>query len=640
MMRHTRRAVGALAVVGALVVACDDTAISPLLPTAPTLSQLNRDTSGLACANTTGSGWPAGGSAGGAGGSGGAGSGEGAPGEPCLGATGAGGIDGGAEFGGGILSACATGGGGNGGASGGGGGGTTSGYADLGFGAGFSGEGSGGFVARGGGGRAGISFGGGGEGDAGIDDDAGVVDVGPSLCCDLLECPEGADPECEAVCGDGVITPGYETCDGDCPTTCPEPPTEACAAVTDIVLDTFLGRCNATCLEVRRDCVTGDGCCNEENGCYYSDDQDCPPPVGGVGSRCRRPVECAPRDPEVQCLTFEENGFAGGFCTYLDDGDLCPPGSHYVNEYKNGLEMCAPDCVTDADCRQGHRCYDYDLIVGDTRRTLECMPDPPGTAAFGERCAEDWQCRGVFAYCDRDRNDICNAVCVDDPATQGQYPETRCPAGWLCGTSPEYATGPWGEVGCFQPCDSCVTGDACCGELNLGEACPPSIDLDAECAVTVRDLGGECVADDECGTGARCLRGYNWPGGYCTADSFFGTACPPGAAARQTLDADYVPCLETCTSDGECRRPNYACYSYRINVFSVDDGLEVCAPVGAGSGALGAVCDSVADCGGGEFVLCRPDTSVCAQVCATGLGLEIPCPSGYSCAFDGYCVPA
>jgi len=83
-------------------------------------------------------------------------------------------------------------------------------------------------------------------------------------------CQDGACVPVSASCGDGVVDPPLETCDGNCPTTCDD--ADAC---TSDVMTGSASACNVRCTSTPvTACAGGDGCCPD--GCDASGDGDCP----------------------------------------------------------------------------------------------------------------------------------------------------------------------------------------------------------------------------------------------------------------------------------------------------------------------------------------------------------------------------
>jgi hypothetical protein len=90
-------------------------------------------------------------------------------------------------------------------------------------------------------------------------------------------------------------------------------------------------------------------------------------------------------------------------------------------------------------------------------------------------------------------------------------------------------------------------------------------------------------------------------------------------------------CLKTCTNGTTCRTPYYDC-------FDVDgDGSTECAPLGSGSGAVGAPCARDADCAGGQLGFCYVEPYFKGGYCTLGCDTSNPCPGGSVCGTDGIC---
>src|SRR5207253_2663312 len=89
-------------------------------------------------------------------------------------------------------------------------------------------------------------------------------------CCPVA-CNAADDPDCAAVCGNGIIEPS-EHCDPltTCPADCPQ---------VGCTLSTLFdgGTCRAQCVATgtQTACGNGDGCC--PGGCNANNDNDCQP---------------------------------------------------------------------------------------------------------------------------------------------------------------------------------------------------------------------------------------------------------------------------------------------------------------------------------------------------------------------------
>lgn len=581
------------------------------VPSVPDLESSDYDITSLGCNEAPGnSGGNGNGESGGNGEGGGGGGGEGE--EPCGGTPDRGGVTGGLFFGGGVSVNC-------GGAGGGGG---------LGM---MGGEGG----ASGGNGE----FGGGGGAQGGPLDllpgdlvpEGGLLypidaasfdasDIGEpdfpdlegdagELCCFTSIC-EQIDPECTFTCGNG-IPEGPEVCDGDCPTSCPEPP--VCDSVGEYVLVGDPNFCDVVCLPADlRECET-DGCCPEY--CNYTTDDDCDVITGGVGSACDVDSDCG--DPAEGHFCVNE-GYRAGYCSfnYLDAAGACPVDSHVTNIWlMTGWSpdiICAADCETDEDCggRVGYGCLDYDLDG-----VTECVQIGIGEKEYGEECQDTTQCAGGdYALCDPyvgigEIEAGCSFLCVEG--------DLDCPEGLHClGTR------------CYEPCETCVDGDGCCpNELGC------NFEVDSDCPEPSDEVVGRpCTTAADCTDPiATCLTPEEgFPGGYCTYSTDDIAVCPDGSEFTATDGRTDLTCRQQCRGDSDCRDSDYECYD-SSTMFS--DTL-ICSPVGNGSTPLGGACTRTDECSGGRYAFCG-ERGTCEQRClGEGLGeTPIPCPSDdYACS--------
>jgi hypothetical protein len=590
-----------------LLASCKDSTNSgrtPLEP--PDFAFIGEPESIHVCNNLTldGSGEGSGGGEGsGEGSGGGEGSGE-QEGSGCGDTFDAGGIDGGAFFAGGAGLGCG-GLGAQGGIGGGGGGDGVS------FWGGGDSEGSGPSVEdlpSGGG----VDYG--GWGDASLPDFDGGSDAGGDAtdepCCYLAHCPDGTDPECPFICGDGIRTSGFETCDGeDCPTSC-EQPTGTCSPYIARTLVGSPDYCDVECAPTPRLCANGDGCCNFEVGCTWLVDDDCPEPTQEIGSPCLTDEDCGVAETLMGCLDQAEDGFLGGYCSMSTFG-ACPPGSH-VGQYGGPLAFnCAKDCATDADCRdRGYACFDSDF---DGSR--ECAPFAQGDLELASECTGYWDCAGgqriscIMSRFGGPEGKFCTAWC--NPARDREQGE--CPDQMLCMTGR-----------CYPSEEICFTGDGLC-PVNV--YC--TVDQDADCTGINAAVGDACTENADCGLSpdvACSTEADGFPGGYCMVQGGFVADCPDGT----DINPDYLhgnpvlsQCWLECETDSDCREPDYACY----DAFFRDQ--KFCAPVGLGAGAFGDECESTSDCAGGDYTMCLEGR--CSQIC--DITAETPeCPEGAACA--------
>ena len=111
-------------------------------------------------------------------------------------------------------------------------------------------------------------------------------------------CTADLDPDCEAVCGNGVTEPG-ELCDGDdCLEECVS--TDACFPQ---VLVGSVEDCNVACQAVEEVtlCQDGDGCCPSD--CNNFNDSDCEPAEPACGNGVVEGDELCDGNCPVSCVS-------------------------------------------------------------------------------------------------------------------------------------------------------------------------------------------------------------------------------------------------------------------------------------------------------------------------------------------------
>ena len=379
-------------------------------------------------------------------------------------------------------------------------------------------------------------------------------------------CPSGAtrdvDPDCPAVCGNGVVEPG-EACDkaigagspGACPTTCPDHPAACVRGVVDGRADDCSARCTTELVTL---CLaTSDGCC--PSGCASGDDPDCSATCGNgvveVGETCDTaitpgapgscPTAC---DDGAVCTqdVLASRGTCQAQCAFaeimvLDSGDgCCPPGG-------NGLldDDCAAVC--------GNGLVEGPTETCDIGRTgaggcATVCPQLPGTCHKSVRTGDDAACTGRCTVvpvtactsgdgccpmgCNRLADSDCASICgnaVVEPGETCDYGITAgnpgaCPA--ICDdqkacTEDKTFGNP---LDCTRFCDFaprtvCRAGDGCCpagctvendgdcappacgnAKIEAGETCDPR----STCPTRCPDDGDACTADVISGDGASC----------------------------------------------------------------------------------------------------------------------------------------
>ena len=360
-------------------------------------------------------------------------------------------------------------------------------------------------------------------------------------------CSVATDPDCSAMCGDGVLQPPRETCDpmiaaglgGACPMSCDDG-----IACTQDRLVGSAAQCNVVC--ERRAityCQPGDGCC--PSSCGFYEDSDCPPPAGGVGVPCAADGDCLlpGAAPGLRCLTQEQTGWPGGVCSLgcMTQGD-CPQASRCVGLAEMKQRVCLPGCLADADCeRPGHAC------LGGARHVCVPRADWPFGSPVGTRCMSSHDCTGdALGFCLTEaghgfKTGYCSHRCDD-----GQ----PCPPHSHC-----LLDAPTGRQLCVKQCEF---RSRCGAPVESGVDCYDA-DRDGvrECWKGFGRIGDPCARPLDC-PGGECLTGMLWPAGYCTRACSVGMpgSCPDGGSCQ--LLGQRASCLAGCTMESECRE-DYRC---------------------------------------------------------------------------------
>ena len=346
-------------------------------------------------------------------------------------------------------------------------------------------------------------------------------------------CPTGCDAttddDCSPTCGNGVIEPPNEFCDGLCIDSCEDG--DACT------IDILVGgpeTCNSGCtFQLITECADIDGCCPP--GCDLWTDADCDP---CVGPGCTAP-----------------------------DGWTCP-AAHY-----NTQDGCDCDCgLYDPDCD----------IVDATLYGCD----------IGHYCDAEGVCT-PFEVCDPHVNEICHEGnvhwtdacgvveevkddCAGHPCYNDQcWPEV--PVGWTC--APGYYNATDGcDCGCGPYDPDCDVAGAYLYGCNDGEEC---------------DATGACVPMTDCEPHARtkCIDGdlywldscYNQEdlaedcGDHLCADG----QCWPEVPVGWTCQPRYYNKLDGC--DCECGAIDPDCdevgaYVYNCDLNEICDAEGKCKP--------------------------------------------------------------
>jgi MYXO-CTERM domain-containing protein len=202
-----------------------------------------------------------------------------------------------------------------------------------------------------------------------------------------------------ATCGNGVVDPG-ETCDGDCPTSCPS--VDPCAPAK---LVGSAATCDAHCTSTPvTACASGDGCC--PTGCTNATDSDCSATCGnGVvdpGETCDGdcPTSCPSADPCAPAKLVGSAANCDAHCTSTSitacaSGDgCCPAGCTNTTDSDcsatcgNGVvdpgETCDGNCPT--SCPKPPKCYAMKLVGNASACNVSCQKTAISACVSGDGC--------------------------------------------------------------------------------------------------------------------------------------------------------------------------------------------------------------------------------------------------------------
>jgi hypothetical protein len=210
----------------------------------------------------------------------------------------------------------------------------------------------------------------------------------------------------------------------DCDPSSPEPPGETCQTLG-------LGAGTLLCTQ---------DCHWDESYCFK----------GRLGSACGTNADC---EPGQTCLTEQDSGWPGGFCTKACSAEADCPMSFQCVPDDQGNHHCMASCTKTTDCRTGYACFDAygtqtpvcwpHCTVDRHCRQAECTKITNlcyihgGLVPTGGNCAANAECRGnlclidgMLAYCTSRcrRSDL---VCPPDSQCVDYYDGERADMG-LC----------------------------------------------------------------------------------------------------------------------------------------------------------------------------------------------------------------
>jgi hypothetical protein len=355
-------------------------------------------------------------------------------------------------------------------------------------------------------------------------------------------CPTGGnralDPDCPAVCGNGVFEPG-EVCDkaiapgapGACPTACAPDPGGCMPRSLEGRMEDCTIHCVPTPITMCK--AASDGCC--PTGCSSANDGDCSATCGnGV-------VEIA-----ETCDTAIPAGAPGSCPRQCNDGNTCST----------------------------------DMLLSKDTCNARCQATPITMFANGDGCCPpngnhnlDSDCPAVCGNGVVEGKETCDPMIA--AASPGACP-TTCPPPGECKS---YALA--GETAaCTARCEpsaikACTTGDGCCpsgcngstdadcpavcgnGIVDMGELCDRAITagMTGACLLTCDD-GDPCTTDSTSGSVADCTRSCSHAAvTACTAGD---RCCPSGCDGMTDSDCNpvcgngLVEFRETCDPESSC----------------------------------------------------------------------------------------
>ena len=339
-----------------------------------------------------------------------------------------------------------------------------------------------------------------------------------------------------------------------------------------------------------------------------------------LGSACDENTVC-----DDLCALNLPDGMCTSVCTVFE----CPSGSTCTD--LGGSELCMPDCVVPADCRDGYVC------LGSVCR-------PP--AGAGTVCTAGTDC--ASGEC---QLGYCTGPCeTHEDCPNGMFCAANASDEMTCTVIPDddVVAGTNGHSCAVNPCASghtCIARyaddlDAYCGALCAADAeCPPDMACrpplhGGPSACHYRGYCEACTFDEQCGyANELCVAADP---AVSPGASFCSTACLPGAHAAPC--PEFSTCLEAlfCQSTGtwvsDCAQCTGECGATVLNNFQcfpdagtcVGDG-SLCSPCRHSDQCTTGVCDS-----GWSM-----DFNTCTQPCGSAA-----CPDGYYCkAIDGVTEP-
>lgn len=334
----------------------------------------------------------------------------------------------------------------------------------------------------------------------------------------------------------------------------------------------------------------------------------CDPLAEGDGA-C--PFEC--ESTQEECGTLELVG----------NPDLCTASCAFVPAACGTGDGCCPfgcDSSNDAECT--NTCGN-DIVEGNE----VCDGDCPTTCDSPDSCSVG-TVTGSAA--------TCTAECSFTQITSCQNNDGCCPAGCTAQTDNDCSCNPTSTCqGLGAECGSIFNGceNISCGQCGVGESCEQN-----ECVQNTpppTNVGKACTSNANCGAGLACLPQTDGvAGGYCTKGCASNSDCGSGSHCGFFDDEGTGICLKSCGTNSDCGRSSYECFG------ADSSGPNECWQVGSGSGTVGAACQTVANCAGGQDAICISDAQGFYQgYCSLFCNSNADCDSASHCSIAfGLCL--
>jgi hypothetical protein len=374
-------------------------------------------------------------------------------------------------------------------------------------------------------------------------------------------CPAGCnssnDNDCKPRCGDGIVDSG-ETCDGNCPATCP-----AIGCQTRHLQGTATA-CNAVCVNdtVITACTNGDSCC--ASGCTTTNDNDCACQCGnGVtepacnescdGANC--PTTC----PAMGCQQRALQGTATActakcvnttVTTTCKNGDGCCPSACNANNDNDCTAVCGNSVIEAGEkCDPPSACQTQSDACTSDNNTIKTRSGTVASCTF--------VCTVTSRSCSATSDGFCPSTCTPCVATCGATQDIDCKYGngTPCSNGNQCSTGNCVDgvccnTACGGACDSCASGT--CTVVGAGTAGSPGCD-------PYLCNGSSAGCPTSCSNNAACSYGNSCQAGKCACQPSCPTTCTSSNSPNGCGGTCFQNCSGCCMND-TCVLPPMSCF--------------------------------------------------------------------------------